>query len=385
MARIILIGSAYPFRGGLATFNERLCRELLSEGHEVEIYTFTIQYPSFLFPGKTQFSDTQPPSGLKISRRINSMNPLNWIWMGNKIRAKKPDILLFKYWLPFMGPCFGTVARIAKKNRFTKVISILDNVIPHEARTGDAAFTKYFLHSCDGCIAMSDVVMRDLKIMIGDKPALQSPHPLYDNFGPTMQREEAIHQLGLDPKFRYLLFFGFIRNYKGLDLAIHAMADTRLKVLPLKLIVAGEFYEDPEPYLELIARLSLSERIVLRTDFIADDDVKKYFSAVDLLVQPYKTSTQSGVTQIAFHFNRPVIVTKTGGLPEFVHDGKTGFCVDTNPEAIAEAILKFYRYDLGESMQSFIENEKKNYSWKSFAGAIMNLFDSLHRPPRLAD
>ena len=182
MAKIIFIGSAYPFRGGLATFNERLCRELESLGHEVELYTFTVQYPSFLFPGKTQFSDASSPTDLKIVRKVNSVNPLNWISVGNEIRRKKPDLLLFKFWLPFMAPCFGTIVRRVKKNRHTKVISILDNVIPHEKRMGHVAFTRYFMNACDGFVTMSSIVSKDLKSFISQKKFIQNPHPLYDIF-----------------------------------------------------------------------------------------------------------------------------------------------------------------------------------------------------------
>ncbi len=371
--KIIFIGSAHPFRGGLATFNERLSRELIEMGHEVELYTFTVQYPSFLFPGKSQFTNAPAPKDLKIFRKINSMNPLNWILVGNEIRKKKPDLLLYKFWLPFMGPCFGTIARRAKKNHHTKVVSILDNVIPHEKRIGDVAFTKYFLHSCDGFVTMSETVSIDLKKFEPVKPSVQNPHPLYDNFGDAIPRDEAKKQLDLDPNFQYLLFFGFIRKYKGLDLLLEAFADDRLRKLPLKLIVAGEFYEDSKPFLDLIANLKLKEYVILKTDFIPEEEVKKYFSAADVIVQPYRSATQSGVTQIAYQFNKSMIVTNVGGLPELVPNRKVGLCVEPNSKAIADAILNFFENNLSEKFEAGIQEEKKRFSWRSFAENILRL------------
>lgn len=373
--KIIFIGSAHPFRGGLATFNERLSRELISMGHEVEIYTFTVQYPSFLFPGKTQFSDAAAPDDLKIFRKVNSINPLNWVLIGNEIRRKKPGLLLYKFWLPLMGPCFGTIARRAKKNHFTRVISILDNVIPHEKRMGDVAFTKYFLNACDGFVTMSGSVSDDLKNLVPGKPFSQNPHPLYDNFGEKIPGEEAIRQLNLDPSVHYLLFFGFIRKYKGLDLLLEAFADERLRKFQLKLIVAGEYYEDSKLYLDLISKLNLQNHVILKTDFIPEDDVKKYFSAADVIVQPYRSATQSGVTQIAYQFNKPMIVTNVGGLPELVPNGKVGLCVEPTPKAIADAILNFYANNLSKQFEEGIQEERKRFSWRTFAGNLLALMN----------
>ncbi len=378
--KIIFIGAAHPFRGGLATFNERLSRELISMGHEVELYTFTVQYPSFLFPGKSQFTDAPAPEGLKIFRKINSINPLNWILVGNEIRKKKPDLLLFKFWLPLMGPCFGTIARRAKKNQHTKVISILDNVIPHEKRIGDIAFTKYFLNACDGFVTMSDTVSDDLKKFVPSKSAIQNPHPLYDNFGEAIPLEEAKRQLNLAQEFHYLLFFGFIRKYKGLDLLLEAFDDERLKKFSLKLIVAGEFYEDAKPYHELISKLHLQERVILKTDFIAEEEVKKYFSAADVIVQPYRSATQSGVTQIAYQFNKPMIVTNVGGLPQLVPNGKVGLCVAPDAKAIADAIFNFFENNLQQKFLEGIREEKKKFSWTTFAENILALFQRSQIP-----
>ena len=226
--KIIIVGTAYPYRGGLAAYNERLARQFEADGHDVSLMTFTVQYPGFLFPGKTQYIDGPAPAGLKIERCINSVNPFNWIAAGCKIKKQNPDLLIFKYWLPFMAPCFGTIARIARSGNKTKVICIFDNVIPHEKRQGDRLLTKYFISSIDGAIAMSASVLNDLSSFRKGIPAALNPHPLFDNFGNPVLREAAIKKLGLDASFTYILFFGFIRAYKGLDLLLEDRKSTRL-------------------------------------------------------------------------------------------------------------------------------------------------------------
>ncbi len=307
--KIIILGTAYPYRGGLSAFNERIAYEFQSQGHEVEIYTFTHQYPDFLFPGKTQYSTEPAPEGLKIVRKVHSYNPFNWFKVGHEIKRKKPDLMITKFWLPFMAPCFGTIARIVRRNKHTRLVSILDNVIPHEHRIGDKMFVRYFIRPTDGFVAMSKSVLADLRLFTPDKPAVFSPHPLYDHYGERLSRETALSLLNLSPDNRYVLFFGFIRGYKGLDLLLDAFSDNRLKEDGVKLIVAGEFYGDPEPYLKQIKELGIEDRVILCTDFIPDSEVNRYFSAADIVAQPYKTATQSGVTQIAFHFEKPMLVT----------------------------------------------------------------------------
>jgi D-inositol-3-phosphate glycosyltransferase len=373
MARIILVGSAYPFRGGLANFNERLIREFNRLGHEAEIVTFTAQYPSFLFPGKSQFIEEPAPADLKITRLVHSFNPFNWLNVASFIRKKNPDILIFKYWLPFMAPCFGTIARRVKKNKHTKVMAILDNVIPHEKRPGDKSFTNYFLKSCDGFIAMSQNVADDLKKFIPDPNLVLQPHPLYDNFGEAISKQQALKHLQLDAAFHYLLFFGFIRKYKGLDLLLEAMSDARIRSMSVKAIVAGEFYEDEKPYLEMIRRLGIQDKLILKTDFIPDAEVKYYFSACDGVVQPYHHATQSGVTQIAYQFNKPMIVTNVGGLPELVPNQKTGLVVEPNAKAIADAIVEFYKERLENSFIQNIQTERQKFSWTRMAEAILRI------------
>jgi len=372
MSTIVIIGSAFPLRGGLSTFNERLAEEFRILGHQVVIYTFSLQYPGWLFPGKTQYSDGPPPPNLDIRVRINSINPLNWIRSGREIARIKPDILVIKYWLPFMGPAFGTILRQVKANRFTRVISILDNIIPHEKRPGDRAFTQYFTRAVDGFIAMSREVLKDLR-EFSDKPASFIPHPIYDSYGEMMTKTDARKQLGLDPGAKYLLFFGFIRHYKGLDLLLRALEDSRLKALDIRLIVAGEFYEDPRPYELLLASPGLQGRLSLYTGYIPDREVRYYFSAADVVVQPYRSATQSGISQIAYHFEKPMIVTRVGGLPEIVPDGITGLVCEPDPADIADRILRFYREGMDMQFIPHIREEKKKFTWNRMVEEIIRL------------
>jgi glycosyltransferase involved in cell wall biosynthesis len=370
--KIAYIGSAHPLRGGLATFNERLAILLQEKGHDVTIYSFSLQYPSFLFPGKSQFTDEPAPLGLKIKSIINSINPLSWWKAGRMIKKEKPDLIIIKFWLPFMGPCFGSILRIVKGNKHTRIVSILDNVIPHEKRFGDRLFTKYFLKPVDAFVAMSKEVLSDLKTF-NNKPAIFTPHPLYDNYGALIPKEVALKELGLNQNEKHILFFGFIRKYKGLDLLLEAMNDPRIKNLSIKLIVAGEYYGDEDFYSELIKKLDLSKVVCLFTSFIPNNEVCNYFSAADLVVQPYRTATQSGITQIAYHFEKPMVVTNVGGLAENVPDGAVGFVADANATAIADAIIKFYQPNSLPNLIENISKEKTKYSWDTFIERLLGV------------
>lgn len=375
MLKIVIVGPAYPFRGGLAAFNERIAQEYIQQGHKVEIETFTLQYPSFLFPGKTQFSSEPAPDNLEIQRSVNSINPISWFNVGKKIRNKNPDIVIIKFWIPFMAPCFGTIAKIIKKNKKINLISIIDNIVPHEKRIGDRWLANYFVKNIDGFIAMSKSVLAELKTFDAGKPKLFFPHPLYDQFGASISKNQASKNLILDKKFNYLLFFGFIRDYKGLDLALKAMADPRIKELPIKLIVAGEYYTDSKPYEDLIKELDIKERLILINDFIPDSKVVDYFCIADIIVQPYKSATQSGVTQIAYHFEKPMIVTDVGGLSEIVPHEKVGYIVGQNPSEIADSIIRFYQEKKEKEFIINIREEKKKYSWKGMLNAINQLIE----------
>jgi len=377
LKKILIIGTAFPYRGGLAAYNERLATEFKNNGEEVTIHTFKLQYPGFLFPGKSQFASWEAPKHLSIKRTVNSINPFNWIWLGWKIKRMKPDLVIFKYWIPFMAPCFGTIARIIKRNKKTRIITIVDNMIPHEKRPGDRLLNRYFVKPIDAYIAMSESVLGDIKNIDPEKPGALSPHPLFDNFGDILSKEEALNKLGLPDQHKYILFFGFIRDYKGLDLLLKAMAEKEVKDLPVKVLIAGEFYTKPDPYYDLIKQLKIEDRVILKTDFIADREVKNYFCASDLVVQPYKSATQSGVTQIAYHFNKPMIVTDVGGLAEIVPDGKTGYVVQQDPAAIAKAIHTFFNENRSKDFIENIKSEKKKYSWSRMVEAIEIIYKSI--------
>ena len=378
MQRIIIIGPGHPLRGGLATFNHRLAKEFIDEDNECFLVSFSLQYPSLLFPGTSQYSDEPAPEGLAIHSLINSINPFNWLNAGRKIRQWKPDIIVVRYWIPFMGPALGTVLRKVKKNKHTKVICIADNIIPHEKRTGDILFTKYFLKACDAFITMSQKVLEDLRQFEKEKPAQLVYHPLYDNFGERLEKNEARQHLGLNSDEKIILFFGFIRKYKGLDLLLQAMADERIKKENIKLLIAGEFYEDEKPFLELIKNGQLENNVILKTNFIPDSEVKYYLCSGDCIIQPYRNATQSGVTPLAYHFERPMIVTNVGGLPSLVPHQKSGLVCEPNPKSIADAILQFYQ--LGESyFIPHLREEKKKYSWKNLVSAIMELSNRVNK------
>lgn len=371
--KIIIVGTSYPFRGGLAAFNERLAREYIQQGHEVEIFTFSLQYPSFLFPGKTQFSSEEAPTDLKIHRTINSVNPLSWLLTGRKIKKLNPDKVIFCYWMAFIAPCFGTIARLARSPK-TEIIALIHNMIPHEPTILDKLFPKYFVNAMDGFVAMADSVIEDVKHFdANSKPKIVSPHPIYDHYGALLDKKDAAIKLGLYDQNAYILFFGFIRQYKGLDLLLEAFADERLRKFPLKLIVAGEFYENPEPYLSQIAKLKLGNFVELRTVFIPDSEVRNYFSVADIVAQPYRTATQSGVSQIAYHFEKPMLVTNVGGLAEIVPHGKVGYVVDVEPAQIADALVDFYENKRADEFIENIKTEKLKYAWSQMTEAINNL------------
>jgi len=381
MAKIVIIGPAHPLRGGLATFNQRLAKQFNDEGHDCSLYSFSLQYPSFLFPGKTQYTDEPAPGNLNIHTVINSVNPFNWIKTGNRLKKERPDIIIVRFWLPFMGPALGTILRRVKKNRHTKIICIADNVIPHEKRPGDKPFTRYFLKGCDAYITMSEKVMADLRLFEKEKPAKLVSHPLYDNFGEIISKQEARKHLGLPENEKIILFFGFIRKYKGLDLlleAISVMKNTKHQTPNPKLLIAGEFYEDEKPYKEQIEKLGIQDRLILRTDFIPDSEVKYYLCAADAVIQPYRNATQSGVTPLAYHFEKPMVVTNVGGLPSLVPHEKVGLVVEPEPQAIAEGILLFYQ--LGENyFIPHLREEKQKYSWGKLTEAITGLAESIER------
>ncbi len=371
---IIIVGSAYPLRGGgITTFNELLATKLQEQGHTVKIITFCLQYPSLLFPGKSQYTDEVRAEHLDIEVSVNSINPINWIREGLRIKRMNADLVIFRYWIPFISPCLGTIARILKMNGKSKVVAIADNIIPHEPTLIDRPLTKYFVKSCDGFVTMSKSVLEDLNTFKVTQRKAYNPHPMYENFGPAMDKLEARKKLGLDGEGKYLLFFGFIRKYKGLDVLLRAFSDKRIQDAGIKLIIAGEYYDSPEEYQNLIKNNKLEEAVVQATDFIPDSEVSSYFCASDMVVQTYKTATQSGVTQIAYYYHKPMLVTDVGGLAELVPDQKVGYVSDINEKDIADKILDFYTNNREQTFIDNIKTERERFSWDSMIDKLFGV------------
>ncbi len=372
--KVIIIGPAHPLRGGLASFDQRLCQQFTAEGWDASIFSFSLQYPSFLFPGTTQYSTDPAPADIKIFSIINSIHPFNWIHVGNLLKEMRPDLIVVRYWLPLMGPALGTILRRARKNKVTRIVAITDNIIPHEKRPGDKPFTRYFLGSCDAFVTMSEKVMQDLRQFVTDKPATQVVHPLYDNFGEIVDVKEARQTLQLPPDEKILLFFGFIRKYKGLDMLLQAIKLLHQEQFKpggkeFKVLVAGEFYEDRNHYQEWLNDPEISSHLILRTDFIPDSLVKYYLCAADVVVQPYRNATQSGVTPLSYHFEKPMIVTNVGGLPALVPHQKAGLVCEPDPAALAAAIKQFFELG-GNYFLPHLRSEKAKYSWSNLVLAL---------------
>ena len=351
---------------------ETMAREYQRRGYRVDILTFTLQYPSLLFPGKSQTVDTPPPADLSIERKVSTINPLTWWQVGRQLCKMHPDIVLMKYWTPFMAPCFGSIARLARKNGHTRVICQIDNVEPHEHHITDKIFNRYYLRSVDGFIYMSEQVHGELEAYT-HAPALFSPHPMFEHFGERKERTEACNALGINPDERYSLFFGLIRDYKGLDTLIEAWAKFRRP--GHKLLIAGEFYASREKYAEIIERLQLTNDIILHDHFIPDSEVVNYFSAADCVVLPYKTATQSGVTQIAYNFRTPIIVTNVGGLKEIVPDGVVGYVVDSSINGVLNGLERIYEAGRLEEFTHNMEHERKRFSWATMCDKIEEVYN----------
>lgn len=369
--KITIVGTAYPLRGGISHYNALLYEEL-KKNHDVEIVTFSRQYPSMLFPGKTQKETEGELLRVPSQELIDSINPFNWIRVGRMIRKRSPDLLIFKYWLPFFGPCFGTIARVATRGTRTKVLFICDNVVPHEQRPGDTAFTRYAFRAVDRFIVQSDAVERDLQMFWPDAVYRKVPHPVYNIFGGVIEKQSARKQLGITDS-RVLLFFGYVRQYKGLHILLKALALAR-KTLDLRLFVVGEFYDDEQKYRSMIADLQLEAAVTVVADYVPNDKVGSYFCAADAVVLPYTSATQSGIAQIAYNFDTPVIATDVGGLGEVVLDGKTGVLVAPgNESALADGIIRFFNSGYEKSLVPNVREEKRKYTWEAMARAIEEL------------
>lgn len=376
MAKVLIIGPGFPLRGGPAQFNENLCREFNKNGHTAEIVSYSLQYPGFLFPGSSQYEKSgKAPSDIKIHTLINTINPFNWFKTAKFIRDQKPDFLIFRYWLPFFGPSLGTIARRVKKNSNIKILALTDNILPHEKRIGDGPFTRYFVNSCDGFITMSKAVLNDLSQFTSTDKKVYSPHPMYETYGEKISKEEARQKLNLNPNDKILLFFGLIRKYKGLDILLESMAAQKIKESNIKLLVAGEFYEDKQPYLDLIQKHGLQKNVIIHSQFIANEDVRYYFCASDLVTQTYRNATNSGVTMVGYYYEKPMLVTDVGGLSELVPHQKIGYTVPIDVPKISECILDYFDNHREKEFVANLKQEKVKYEWGTFINRVLELYN----------
>jgi len=373
---IVIVSSAYPLRGGIAQSTSILYHKLKQRGHQVQVITFKRQYPKLFFPGKTQL-DTSQDGSAKIATEpiIDSIGPLTWVKTYHRIRQLNPDLVLFRYWMPFFAPCFGTISWLTKKFTNAKILYLCDNVIPHEPRPGDRALTRFAFKHADYFIVQSNVVKDDLLKLFPKARYRVVPHPVYEIFGETIDKNVAKKQLGIADE-RVLLFFGYVRAYKGLDVLLKALPEV-LKDMPVKLLVVGEFYENEDDVRKLLRDLRITDAVQIVSEFVPNETVSLYFSASDVVVLPYKSATQSGIVQIAYHLNKPCIVTDVGGLAEVVIENKTGFVVPSeNPMALAAAIKRFYLENKEQEFTEHVKVEKQKYSWDNMVNAIEELSQS---------
>ena len=369
--KIVLVGPFPPFRGGISDLNAALA-DHLSKRHEIHAINFTTQYPKVLFPGKTQFKKGDSAQEVDSIRCLSSINPFSWRKTAYKIIDIDPDLVLFRFWLPFFAPAFSGVAKKIRKYSDATIMAICDNIIPHEERLLDTRLTKRFFGFIDSFIVLSKKVENELLSFIPEAKYKYSPHPIYSIFNNTLSKEQAKAELKLATK-KVLLFFGLIREYKGLDILINAMEKIKTELEDYTLLIVGECYENENKYTDLIKKAGITDNVKCHYSFIPDNEVGKYFSAADVVVLPYKTASQSGIVQIAYHFDTPVIVSNVGGLPEIVDEGKTGYCVEPNSNAFAKAIKAFYENDNISEMNSNISEYKSQFSWDAMVKAIEKL------------
>lgn len=370
--KIAILSCFYPYRGGISQFNAALYQELGRQGDEVKAFNFKRQYPGLLFPGKTQYVSADDEAvRIPSEACLDTIGPLSYFKTYKAIRDWKPDLVIVRYWMSWFAPSLGFVTRMLRGDGI-RVISILDNVIPHEQHFFDRPLTSYFLKGSDACITLCEAVGEDLKAFDPDKPLKVIPHPLYSHFGTPMPRKQALENLGLDPSRKTLLFFGLIREYKGLDILLDAF---EMLGDEYQLIIAGEPYGSFEPYMQKINAGHNIDRIALALHYIKDSQVKEYFSGADLCVLPYRSATQSGVSAVSFHFEVPMLVTAVGGLKETIADTGTGLLADDcTPQAVAEGIRRYFDTpSIREECVRNIRIQKERLSWSSFARQLKEM------------
>jgi glycosyltransferase involved in cell wall biosynthesis len=388
--RIVLVGPAYPYRGGIAQFANSMARGLRLRGHDVSTVTFSRQYPRWLFPGKSQFESEQDEAdheegrlqevearGQSVFSLIDSLSPPSWYSAGERIADMGPDAVIFQYWLPFFAPAYGAVARrLRKRIRTVRILAVAHNILPHERRPGDAALARYFLRKCDAVAALSASVSSDARSLPLDVEIRTLSHPVYDHFGEAMPRERARERLGLSAEAEVMLFFGFVRKYKGLHVLLEALPEITSARPQAHLVVAGEFYDDEDRCRALIRARGLERRVHTFNHYIPEQEVSTYFSAADVIVQPYVSATQSGVVQTAYHFDRPVIVSDVGGLAEVVPHEQAGLVVEPNDAAeLAAACIRFFSEGMSERLTEGVRREKAKHGWGPFLEAVEEMID----------
>lgn len=372
--KIAVLSCFYPYRGGISQFNACLYEELGKE-HVVKAFNFKRQYPGFLFPGKTQYvtadDEAVPVESVSL---LDTANPFTYHSTYREIRDWKPDVLIVRYWMSYFAPSLGYITRKMKKH--CKVISILDNVVPHEQHFFDTPLTRYFLKGSTGCVTLCDAVSKDLLRISPDARYTVIQHPLYSHFGEKKDRTEAEDKLGLVHGKKNILFFGLIRTYKGLDILLEAFG-----MLPedYQLIIAGEPYGSFDRYQEIIDRIPGKERISMNLKYIKDSEVTNYFSAADVAVLPYRSATQSGISSISYHFEVPMIVTDVGGLKETIGNRGTGLVAsEGTPDTIRTEILRYFSDPrIKEECVRNIRLEKERLSWKTFARKLTDFIGQL--------
>ena len=374
--RIAIVGPMHPYRGGIAHFTEMTVTGLADRGHDVHPVSFSRQYPELLFPGKTQYEpDSDAPAAIRgAPRLLDSINPLSWFRTGFALRDAAPDAVVFQYWMPFFAPAYGVVARGLRRHYGLPSFAVVHNALPHERHLGDAWLSRFFLSACAGHVVMSDAVADDTRRLAGpDADIEQIEHPVYERFGDPVPPGQARAALDLPEEAPVILFFGFVREYKGLHVLLQALPEVLQAVPDLHLVVAGEPYDDPERYRRLIREHGLEAHVHWHDAYIPSGDVPTYFCAADLVVQPYVSATQSGVAQIATHFERPMVVTDVGGLAESIPHEEAGFVVPPeSPSALAASIRRFFRDHWAETLAAGVRERRR-------AQQPARLFDAIER------
>ncbi|MBU0528406.1 glycosyltransferase [bacterium] len=367
---ISLIGPFPPYRGGISDFNLALSKEL-DKSHELQLINYSTLYPKILFPGKTQYKDIVNKSS-KNERILSSTNPFTWSKSANKIIEFNPDIVVVHYWMPFFAPALRKIIVSLKKKKNVKTIAICHNLIPHENHSIYKIFTKILINKIDRFVVMSESVKSDLLKIVPNAKYRLTPHPIYNIFGNTLDKKIARQNLDIKAK-KVILFFGLIREYKGLDILLNSIPKIKRELEDFIVIVAGECYEKTEKYYDIIKKLKIQNSVDLRLKFIPDNEVSEYFSAADVVTLPYRTATQSGITQIAYNFNIPIIVSDVGGLAEIVLNGKTGYVVKPDSSEFAKAIVKYFNEDKFDEFSNNIQTHKQLFSWEKFVDNLMEL------------